>query len=66
MPLKTIGVIEIPNWHNSDFDHAAFDVAALTAAHEPHENHIAADATHDWSAAHAGAMTQQHHHGLLV
>jgi hypothetical protein len=25
MPLKTVGVIEIPNGHNSDFDHAAFD-----------------------------------------
>jgi hypothetical protein len=25
MPLKTLGVIEIPNGANSDFDHAAFD-----------------------------------------
>lgn len=25
MPLKTIGVIAIPNGLNSDFDHAAFD-----------------------------------------
>jgi hypothetical protein len=25
MPLKTIGVIEIPDGRNSDFDHAAFD-----------------------------------------
>lgn len=25
MPLKTLGVIAIPNGLNSDFDHAAFD-----------------------------------------
>ena len=25
MPLKTLGVIEIPNGTDSDFDHAAFD-----------------------------------------
>ena len=25
MPLKTLGVIEIPNGADSDFDHAAFD-----------------------------------------
>jgi hypothetical protein len=25
MPLKSLGVIEIPNGADSDFDHAAFD-----------------------------------------
>ena len=25
MPLKSLGVVEIPNGANSDFDHAAFD-----------------------------------------
>ena len=25
LPLKTLGIIEIPNGTNSDFDHVAFD-----------------------------------------
>ena len=47
------------------FDHAAFDVPALTAAHDLHESLIAV-AAHDWITFHASAAAQQHHHGFLV
>ena len=48
------------------FDHAAFDVPALTATHDLHDTLIAVNAAHDWITFHASAAAQQHHHGFLV
>ena len=48
------------------FDHAAFDVPALTATHDLHETLIAVNAAHDWITFHASVAAQQPHHGFLV